>query len=258
MSRTGWNIVPTESNGGVPVNIQDQHTRALDLFFTMDLTVPTTLLANANIGDTSLQITDTTGFTAGTYVSLFQATGEFFYATQIGAPVGNVITLDTPIDKQYTIALSSITPTTKNMAVNGTLIAPKIFKIGPVGTNVTIDIIRLLGYIQDDVVMDDAKFGGLPALTNGVVLRNNNHIINNQWNVKTNGEIALLTFDTAYTPKAPAGSYGYRFRNTYNGLDKHGVVFRLSPTDTLEILIQDNLTLLEKFNMMAQGHYTTN
>jgi len=106
--------------------------------------------------------------------------------------------------------------------------------------------------------MDDSKFGDIAGgLTNGVLLRQNNGEINNIWNVKTNGEFGLLAYDTAYTDKAPAGSEGFRFRNTYAGQSKHGVTLRLQPGETLEILIQDDLSGLEVFNVMAQGHIVT-
>jgi hypothetical protein len=105
--------------------------------------------------------------------------------------------------------------------------------------------------------MDDSLFGGITALTNGVVLRQNNGVMTNIWNVKSNGEFGLLCFDTFETSKAPAGSFGFRFRNTYAGQAKHGVTLRLEPGDTLEVLIQDDLTDLEDFAMMAQGHVVT-
>jgi len=76
----------------------------------------------------------------------------------------------------------------------------------------------------------------------------------NLWNVKSNGQIRLLCFDGNYSDKAPAGSYGFNFRNTYAGPSKHGVTIRLMDGETLEILIQDSLTGLESFKMMAQGH----
>jgi len=105
--------------------------------------------------------------------------------------------------------------------------------------------------------MDDGKFGGGSALTNGIVLRANNGDMTNIWNVKSNGEIALLAFDAQYADKAPAGLNGFRFRNTYGGQSKHGVVIRLGFSEKLELLVQDDLTGLDGFTMMAQGHVVT-
>jgi len=250
--------VPGEDNGGIPVNVQDQHTRALDLDFIQAAGVPTTLTVETALEDMTITIADTTGFDAGNVVGIFSGEGFFYFGKQIGAPAGQVVTLDTPIDKKFTTALSAVITATDELAVNGS-VTTEIFQIGPVGVprDLEVDITRITGYIQSGSAMDDALFGNLAALTNGVVLRVNNEVIDNVWNIKSNGDIGLLCFDAAYTDKAPAGSFGYRFRNTYAGPSKHGVTLRLMGGEMLEVLIQDNLSGLESFRMMAQGHVVT-
>ena len=168
-----------------------------------------------------------------------------------------MVTIDTPIDFNY--SSGSITfAANYHMNVDGST-TPQIFQVGPIGESVDLelDITRIMGYLQDDVEMDDAKFGGITALTNGVVLRRNNKYMTNFWNAKSNGELALLTYDFEYAEKAKQGSYAARFRNTYAGPSKHGVTIRLEPGDILEVIIQDDLTDLEDFIMMAQGHVVT-
>jgi len=246
-----------ELNGGLAVNIQDQHSKALDLRF-IQTTNSTTLSADADPDDMTVTITSTTGFDAGDTVGVFSiADGTFYFGKQVGAVAGSVVTLDTPIDRQFLTGDLVITAT-DNMNVDGSS-TTQIFSIGPVGGGaaVEIDITRLLGFIADGVAMDDGKFGGISALTNGVVLRHNNDVLTNIWNSKTNGDFGLLCYDIAYTDKAPAGENGFRFRNTYAGPSKHGVTIRLEAGDTLEVLIQDDLTGLTDFNMMAQGHVVT-
>lgn len=246
---------PLELNGAIPVNIQDQHTQALDLHFIQVQGAATTLTVQADPGDMTITVADTTGFVAGNVVGLISGASEFYFGKQVGAVAGNVVTLDTPIDKVFTTAISSVVTAKDQMAVNGSA-TTQIFEIGsPLG--VAVDITRLTGYIQSGTAMDDTKFGDLAVLTNGVVLRVNGAEIDNVWNVKTNGEIGLLCFDSAISDRAPAGSFGLRFRNTYAGPTKHGVTLRLEAGDTLEVLIQDDLTSLESFRMMAQGHVVT-
>ena len=247
-----------ESNGALAVNIQDQHSLALDLRFIQQ-TNATTLSANADPEDTSITITSTTGFVDGVTVGIFSATGIFYFGMQVGAPVGNVISLDTPIDRAF-LSGDNVISANHHLNVNGA-VTTQVFQVGPVGagTGIEIDITRLMGYIESDGTPSagDALFGNLTSLTNGVVLRINNDTISNIWNVKNNGEFGLLCYDTAYSPKPPAGAEGFRFRNTYAGQAKHGVTLRLVPGDTLEILIQDDLTELNDFQMMAQGHVVT-
>ena len=252
--------VPRESNGGVPVNVQDQHSKMLDLDFIRSLGA-TTLAANAEPNDRTITLTDATGFSAGDVIGVFSAgTGLFYFGEQIGASAGNVITLDTLMDRQH-LAGSNVIRATRNLAsIAGSAGSPIIYQIGPIGAILEIDITRITGYIQDATAMDDAMFGGLGApLTYGISLRHNNGVIDNIWNAKTNGRLALVSAsDLNYTEKAPSGSNGLRFRNTYAGQEKHGVTVRLMPSDTLELLVQDAaITGLEIFNLMAQGHVVT-
>lgn len=251
--------VSVETNGGLAVNIQDQHSRMLDLDFIRALGATTTT-ATINPDERVLSLTDATGFVAGNVIGLFNVTtGLFYFGEQIGAPSGNDITLDTPMDREF-LSGSNVIRATRNLAVVGTPGAPIIYQIGPVGvgTAIEVDTTRITGYIQDDTAMDDAKFGGISALLYGIVLRQNNGVMTNIWNAKTNGRVALLSAsDLSYTDKAPAGSNGLRFRNTFAGQEKHGVTVRLDPGDTLELLVQDDLSGLEVFNLMAQGHVVT-
>lgn len=247
---------PGESNGAIPVNIQDQHTEALDLRFIKALAT-TTLSVATTVGGMTITVANTTGFVDGVTVAVFTSTGHFYFAQQVGAVAGQVVTLDTPVSTVFP-AGSSVIAANHHLNVNGSA-TTQIFQVGPIGlgTGLAVDITRIMGYIQGDSAMDDALFGNLAALTKGVILRVNGETIHNAWNVKTNGEIGLLCYDSALSARAPSGSFGLRFRNTYAGPAKHGVTLRLESGDKLEILIQDNLTGLEDFQMMAQGHVVT-
>jgi hypothetical protein len=248
--------VPVDDKGQLAVNVHDQTVRSLDFFFGR-LDNLTTLSAQSDPEDMTMTLTDTTGFVDGTHVGVFSANDPdvFYLGTQLGAPAGNVITLDTPIDQELQVG-SAVAGTTVNLAVDGS-VTTQSFQIGPVGPGSTqvVDITRIMGHILDSTAMDDGKFGGIPALTNGVVLRHNNSVIQNIWNVKTNADLALLCYDFRYSDKAPGGQFGLNFRNTYAGQHAHGVVIELDPGDYLEILIQDDLTGLDEFRMMAQGHF---
>ena len=101
--------VPKESNGAVPVNIQDQHTRMLDLKFIQAQGTPTTLTAETSVEDKTITIANTTGFVDKNIVGIFCPCGDFYFGQQIGAPAGNVITLDTPIDVIYEVGSFVIT-----------------------------------------------------------------------------------------------------------------------------------------------------
>lgn len=248
--------VPVDEEGQLAVNVHDQTTRSLDFFFGR-LDTLTTLSADATPEDTTLTLTDTTGFTAGKTVGVFSLNDVdgFYLGGQIGAPAGSVITVDTPVDVPLASG-SAIAATTTNMAVDGS-VTTQIFQIGPVapGSTSVVDVTRIMGHILDSTAMDDGKFGGISALTNGCVLRKTDGVITNLWNVKTNADLALICYDFTYSDKAPGGQFGANFRNTYAGQGGHGVVLELLPGEYLELLVQDDLTGLDEFTMMAQGHF---
>jgi hypothetical protein len=249
-------FIPLDSNGNVPVSIQEQTTESFDLDM-QELTDTTTLAADPAIGDMTVTLTDTTGFVDGVYVGLYSATDFSFYH-QVGAPAGAVITLDRPIDKEFDNgAVATASNVSMNVDGSGTT---RVFRVGPAPATFDVDVTRVLGYIQDGTAMDDSLFGGIAPLANGVTLRRNDGVggFTNLWNVKSNGQIKLLCFDADYSTKAPAGSFGLNFRNTYAGQAKHGVTIRLTAGESLELLIQDNLTGLEDFRAMAQGHRVEN
>lgn len=108
--------------------------------------------------------------------------------------------------------------------------------------------------MTDATAMDDGTFGGMSALTNGVVVRVlNNGAYRNGACWKTNADIANDMYDFSYVAKPPAGTgYGARGRWTFTNAE---VVIELDGTtgDRLEVLVQDALSSLVTFTMKGQG-----
>lgn len=248
--------VPVDGEGQLGINVHDQKTRSIDFFFGR-LDNATTLSAQADPDDRTITLTSTTGFVDGTRVGIFSAddTDIYYLGNQVGAPAGSVITLDTPIDQEMQIS-SVVAGVTTNMAVDGSS-TTQVFQIGPVGAGSTqvVDLTRIMGSMLDSTAMDSGKFGGITKLTNGIVLRHNNSVIHNIWNAKSNSDLELLCHNFQYADKAPGGQFGASFRSTYAGQGAHGVVLELQPGDFLEVLVQDDLTGLDEFYMMGQGHF---
>lgn len=256
---TTWEL---EQNGAMPVNIQDQTTRAFDNRLCMTVTgTPYTLASDAEPNDYDIELVDATGLNVGDTIGLFQnSSNPASYFGVILSIASNTLTMDTPIDNLFDTDLS---PVLFEVACNANAdgsVSPVIFKMAN-DANQAIDITRILIHITDEIAMDDSKFGGLTALTRGVVLRKKkaDGSYTNYWNraVKTNGELGLVAFDKEYDPKAPAGVYGLRARYTMGGQSKHGVVIRLSINEELQLVVQDDLTGLLTFEIMAEGHFVT-
>lgn len=246
------------------VLLTDHTTPPVDLFFINSLG-QTTLAAGTTIDDQTLELTDATGFVDGDFVGVFApAEDRFYFATQIGAAVGSVITMDMPLDFAFD-AGSNVIRATRNLAVDGS-VTTQIFEVRGTGdpdSDLQIDITRIiLNMIGSNtggsaVSFDFSTFGNIAGgLTNGIVMRMVDGTTQNIFNAKTNGDLAGICYDVTIESGRAAGSDGLSMRLTFAGQDKHGVALRLRAGDALQFLIQDDLGLLDEITVVAQGHRT--
>ena len=249
------------TNGGLDVNIQDQHTADIDLLLVRRLDT-FTILADTSIDDTSMDIETTGVIPTTSHDRICLKEGSAFYQGEILSVVpiaGNqyTITLDSPLDFAFTAAGGTYTLTNDNLAVNGS-VTPVIFRVSPAGLDAGIkwDITRMFVHIQGTAAMDDGLFGDQAALTKGVVFRTNNGIVKNLSNAKSNGDFAEHAFDRNYASKAPAGKTSVTIRRTWAGPSKSGVTKRLSAStsDEFQCIVQDDLTGVDHMHVIVQGH----
>jgi hypothetical protein len=240
------------------VFVQDQSTPPLDLYFAKANAAPTTLAVAVAIGAYDLTVTDATSFNIGDFLGMFSgASGEGrFYFGVIKNKVGSVLTMDTPIDFPFQIG-DPVVSTTRELNIDGSG-APVTFEIvaGGATAPIKVDITRIMLQMTTTGTPEFGDFGDITnGLAKGVVLRRVDGETRNIWNIKTNGEIANIAYDfTVYDPASPIAVNGIAARYTFAGQDKHGVVVRLLPGDSLELIIQDNLSALLSFRAIAQGH----
>jgi hypothetical protein len=246
------------TDGNANVVLQDQTSKPLDALFARSLSTFTITSATGESG--ILPATLVYSFTAsaghgispGDEILLLDEIGDRSFYAEVINTVANIITVDRPIDWNFpTTTLGRIVST--NMNVNGS-ITPVVFSLRA-GT-IPVDSVRFIKTMTDDSSMDDGKFGGLPALTRGLVFRIVNTFQKTIFCFKTNGEIAQFCYDTKYPDKAPAGVFGFNSRTTFGGQDKHGVVLRIQNNDVLQWVVQDNLTSLLSLRISVQGHDT--
>lgn len=240
------------------VFVQDQTTPPFDFYFLQAKGAPTTLTNDVAINDTSMIVDDITNFVIDDYVGVFSGVsleGRYYFAEVVNI-IGNEVFLDTPFDFAFE-AGDPVISSTRDMNVDGS-VTKQIFSVtaGGVGSPLTIDITRIMISITTLTPPDFLSFGDLPALTNGLVLRRKDGIFRNIWNIDTNKDIANLSYDytTYLAGNQGQGINGIAARYTLAGPDKHGVVVRLNPGDAMETIIQDNLSGLTTFRMIAQGH----
>jgi hypothetical protein len=237
---------------GLDVFVQDQHTEIIDLHMIREDDTFTLAVAT-NVDDTTFTATAGHSIIVGDVIELSENAHAF--QAEVLNVVGNTITIDSPLDRAFTTAASGVNGTS-NMAIDASG-GVEIFRVTPKNlVNTEWDVVRLLMTITDDVAMDDSLFGGIPALTNGIVVRAANSNDKNIFNAKTNGQLAQHMLDTSYADRAPAGEFGYRAYRTFAGQEKNGVTIRLlsDDDDEIQILLQDDLSALLTFEAVIQGH----
>lgn len=256
----GNGLIPRESNGGVPVNLQDQTTRPLIIKFNQ-VTNSTTLSVAAVMSEYEITVASTTGFVAGKYIILFDLVSKnFSFYTQVGAPVGNVITLDSPIDFAYPIGTNADVANT-DMAVDGSG-TPEIFGLrglgAPPGVDIVVDITKIIIQCETATATTLPEFGDLTKLARGLLLRRRDGTTENIFNVKSNNEISgIMEFEPVVTATPGQGIDGFRAELTFAGQGNVGVAIRLPVGEDLESLVQDLLTGLTLLGMTAEGHIVT-
>lgn len=250
-------IIETSNRGsvGLPVYVQDQTTGVLDLPFLQIISNPT-LAVDTVIDSRAITLVAGHGAAVGNIIELSDNTnGSWFMQARILSISTNVLTIDTPINRIYSVGATTAVLSSDIMRVNGS-VSPVKFEVKPLSTQKG-DIVRLICTITDNADMDFETFGGLPALTNGIVLRvrNQDGTHRNIANFKTNGDIERYSFDTAFEVNNGGGIRSFSARMTWGGQSKHGVVVRLDGSlgESLELIIQDNLTGLASMSWMAQG-----
>jgi len=246
------------NEGAVDVYVQDQTTQVIDLYFTQ-LKNNISLVNDASAGDRSIIISSINIPVQEDVVCLKEgrrfSQPEIVSVTALGGNLYNV-TLDTPLDFDYTTS-GNYGLRIYEMNVDGST-TPQFFDVSIEGLDETIgwDIYAISCTMTDSTDMDSSTFGGLPALTNGLYLYLSDGENKNIFNAKSNSELHLRTDIEEYTPKAPAGSYGYHFEKLIR--DRNGVALRVQPhngtTSTLSFVVQDDLTGLNSFKCVAKGH----
>jgi hypothetical protein len=259
VSETAEAIADLVGTATIDVAIQDQTTDVIVVKFNQ-VQQSTTLSVAGNIGDTTITLTSVTGAADGKYIILFHpASLRFGTFTQIGAAAGSVITLDTPLDFAYPVG-TYVDIADTNLNVSGSLSSPEVFGLRgtgtPPGVKLSFDMTRMIFTCLTDTAVNLVKFGDLAKLTNGLVFRTRDGRYKNIFNVKDNREIASLMYDwTPYAATNPSqGQDGFVSRFTFGGQEKIGVVIRLDIGTDAELLIQDDLTLLDMFEVVAEGH----
>ncbi len=190
-------------SGALAVIGEENDTKPIDFYLSQAIGMPKLLGADTVVDDYEIEMITGHGLIAGDEILLAEDGDDpRSYNGKIISVATNLLTMDTPIDTVFSAAGAVVIQTTKEMTVDGSTTVQK-FDI-PNSSDVEFHITRIIMHITDEEEMDDAKFGSLPELARGVVLRQkfNDGSYNNIFNVKNNGEFGELAYDLTYQDAA--------------------------------------------------------
>jgi len=246
---------PLEPNGSVPVTLQDQ-TTPIVIVPLHQMKSATTLATDAVIDTYSFDVTDVTNFTDGSLIIISDTdNSQVYFGKQIGAPSGNTINVDRPLDFTF-VSGKYITTNNDDMAVDGST-STQVFGLRrgvESDLNLTVDVTRVLPIIYTNTTPTLGDFGDISGgITHGVTLRKRDGNRVNIFNMKDNGDFASFAYDVEFLSAIGGGQDGVHGRLTFAGQSKMGAVVRVAPDEDLEMIINDNLSSLNKFILIAEG-----
>jgi len=245
----------------IDIHDADVHVTMINRHVVNVTATNSTLASGATAGDTviTIQNGDMGSFIVGDKISLTEGNTEepdCMTITAKGAAPPNTLTLDRPLDNDYTTS-AVVTKVEEDLTTTaGSLSAPISYRVTPPADE-TWHLTRMLGTM---VMTNDSSFNefcSVAALSNGLLVREND---GGTWktlaNWKDDATIAETMYDLDAVPKAPAGKAGQMFRWTFK---RTSSIVKLEGAngDYLEVAIQDNLTGAidcEVIHITVQGH----
>lgn len=246
----------TVSESSLDVHVKAIHTNAVNQEFHQETATFSNFASTVTSQDRSFDVDDATGFAIGDIIQIENGTVEPHFPT-ITNIVSNTITINRPIDRNYTTA-DGIRKVITNMAVLGSVGSPQAFSITGEQSTALTHITRVIFEMTHAAGGDLSRFGDiLGGLTNGVVVR----VFKGDpgvWKTitvwKTNADMKRDMYNVEFDDRSlGSGDFGTSGRATFT---EFGMVGEYNPAegDKLELLIQDDLTTLITFKMNAQGH----
>lgn len=237
-----------------PVSVQDPTREPIDLYIC-NTTGETTLAADAISGAESITVNSATGATQ--YQAVCMVENGNVFQTIISSISGTTINLGSPVDHGFTSGAYVMFANWNISLANGSAISPVMYKIQP-PAGVKWHIYTIIASMEDNDVMYDSTFGGIPALTNGIAARIVNGHTKQLFLISNNGGFKEYGFQVDYDGKVPSGTYAMFAEKQYPV--KNGVAIELDGNtgDRIEIPIRSNLINITKFAISIHGHRTRN
>jgi hypothetical protein len=210
------------------------------------------LAVAAPSGSREITLDDSTGFLVGNSVTDLDSASNRILPIII-AVNANTLTLDRHIDGNFPLGAVVSTVSTQ-LNVVGNPITPVVFTVAPPPGTVW-HVTRMMIAMTHATRGDMGLYGDLPALTYGVVgkvQKSGQALSFTNW--KSNAGMALSMYDVRFDERSGGGGdFGTTGRFTFT---EAGTLIELDGDqgDKMEILIQDDLSSLDTYEVTVHGH----
>lgn len=235
-----------QTNGALDVLLQDPENVSVNYYF-YQLKGTTKPTQSYTTGSSVINVVSPTGAIQYNVINI--KTPTKFYQGLIKTISGNNITINPKLNFDITTD-TIIEFGDYNMNKNGSVTPIEYILETP--TNASWHLKTMNFSILDQTEMDDAKFGGITALTNGISLEKEDGITEHYWLVYSNGGFEEQGYTTKYSSKAPAGYYGFNGRKDI--MEVNGTIVKLENGEKLKLIVNDDLTGLNKMTFTVNGH----
>lgn len=241
------------------VCIQDQTSELVDYYFTQPVDT-TTLKYNAVTDDTILYVNDTSGASVGIAINIYSEC-RLYQGVINAVPNDSTVIVSAPLDMDLDTSTAVIVYANWDMAVNGST-TPQVFEICP-PCSVQWDITRIIFNLVDTGTFTALTYGAMAdGLDKGIVFRVSDGSQKNLFTIYNNSGFYERAYDVDINTSGffGTGVNGLTCRRTFGGQNKNGVVIRLdgATNDCIQLIIQDDLTDLDKQACVGQGHVVEN
>lgn len=250
------NIPKNAAGTAVLVEQIDDGSAYVSRVFAKEPTVTTTLAIASAPLDRVINVASATGITAGVTLQIDGGTTEKMFFKVISVAT-LAVTLDRQIDIAHPIG-TSVEVEVINMAVTGSAGTPVVFRVAP-PSGATWHLGRMIITMSHAAAGDMGTFGGIAAITNGVVIKAKiSGFYRTVSNWRTNEDIASDMYDVRFDTRAGGGgTYGTTARWTVTAV-ADAITLNGSNGDEAYVVVQDNLAGLTRFTVKAQGHEIAN
>ncbi len=249
----------TEPNGSLRVTLQDSTAPLFQFYMQNELKDDILLTAPVSVGDEVINVSTGHGFTAapGEQITLFE--DNRYTQVRVTGVAADAITVEEPITAAFTVSGAAVVRGNILMNVDGSG-GDVIFQLNLRNFTIPIDLSKVIITMQHGILVpDDAKFGGIGALTNGLFFKKEDGSTFSFGNYIKNQNFRHMGGTIDYTPNAPAGSNSTTI--TFDLKAIFGQVIRLRPTELDKIvgIVRDNISAgagMDELIVSFVGSYT--